>query len=157
MNSLNKNRGFTLVELITVMVIIGILAVAALPRFFDKNTFDARGFHDQVISTVRYAQKVAIAQHRFVCVEVVSNNIKVTYDPTPPSTTHTAITACPGGTDLTSPEGKSPFVINSPSVDVTLGAVSFNFDALGKPSAGATITVSGSNTITVEAETGYVH
>jgi len=156
-SSVAKGRGFTLVELITVMVIVGILAVAVLPRFFDKNIFDARGFHDQVISTVRYAQKVAIAKHRFVCVDVASDNIKVTYDSTPPSSAHTAITACPGGVDLTSPDGKSTFVITSPSVDVTLGAVNFYFDALGKPSAGTTITVSSSDTITIEAETGYVH
>ncbi|MEK7810720.1 MAG: prepilin-type N-terminal cleavage/methylation domain-containing protein, partial [Pseudomonadota bacterium] len=57
-----KQRGFTLVELITVMVIVGILAVVALPRFFDKNTFDSRGYADQVISTLRFAQKVAVAQ-----------------------------------------------------------------------------------------------
>jgi hypothetical protein len=30
------------------------------------------------------------------------------------------------------------------------------FDPLGRPSAGATLTVNGAGTITIEAETGYV-
>jgi MSHA pilin protein MshC len=43
--------GFTLVELIVVMIVVGILAVAAMPRFFD-NVFDERGFHDAAKSAV---------------------------------------------------------------------------------------------------------
>ena len=32
---MNKQNGFTLVELVAVIVLLGILAVAALPRFID--------------------------------------------------------------------------------------------------------------------------
>ncbi|MDP2758925.1 MAG: prepilin-type N-terminal cleavage/methylation domain-containing protein, partial [Sideroxyarcus sp.] len=61
-------RGFTLVELITVMVIVGILAVAVLPRFFTVSDFEDRGSADQVKSLLRFAQKTAIAQHTPVTV-----------------------------------------------------------------------------------------
>jgi MSHA pilin protein MshC len=153
----NRMGGFTLVELITVMVIIGILAVAALPRFIERNTFDSRGYYDQVISTLRFAQKTAIAQHRFVCVALAANSITLTYDTTPPSSTHTTAT-CPG-TNLTSPAGASPYTVMAPTADVTLsGGAAFSFDALGRASAAQSITVSGYGTaITVEADTGYVH
>jgi MSHA pilin protein MshC len=149
-----KNQhGFTLVELITVMVIVGIMAVAVLPRFFEKNTFDERGFHDQLISTLRFAQKTAIAQHRFVCVAFAANSITLTYDTTPPSSTHTTVT-CPG-TNLTSPTGETPYTVTAPSGVTISGGTSFSFDALGRASVAQNITAP-LPAITVEAATGYV-
>lgn len=151
-------RGFTIVELIMVMVIIGILATVAAPRFFDRNVFDSRGFYDQVISTLRYAQKAAIAQRRFVCVAFAANSVTLTYDPTAPSAAHPAAT-CPGS-NLTGPAGQSPYSVSSSNASFTATPAAFNFDALGKPSfaTAPSITVSGyTASITVEAETGYVH
>lgn len=151
-----NQRGFTLVELIAIMIIAGILAVAAIPRFFDRNTFESRGFYDQLISTLRYAQKTAVAQHRFVCVALAANSIILTYDPISPSATHVAAT-CPGS-NLTGPTGAAPYTVTAPSGVTMAGYTAFNFDALGKPSAAQSITLSGYSTaITVEAVTGYVH
>lgn len=152
-----RQHGFTLVELITIIVILGILAVAAAPRFFDHNVFDGRGFYDQVISTLRYAQKAAIAQRRFVCVEFTANTVKLTYDPIAPSTIHTAAT-CPG-TDLTDPAGQTPYILTSTNASVTLaGYTNFSFNALGRPDSPQDITVNSYAThIFVEQETGYVH
>jgi len=49
-------------------------------------------------------------------------------------------------------------VVDAPS-GITVADASFNFNALGSPSAGVTMGVTGDITrnITVEAETGYVH
>lgn len=142
------SRGFTLVELITIMIIVGILAVAAIPRFFERNTFDSRGFRDQVISTLRYAQKAAIAQHRFVCVTFTPNSIALSQG---------ANNTC--GTPLPSLSGQGNYIVTAPTVDVTLsGYADFSFNALGAPSVPQPgITVSGNPAIMVEAETGYVH
>src|SRR5450759_481254 len=71
----DNQRGFSLVELIMVMVIIGILAAVAAPRFFNANVFQSRGFADQVQASLRYAQKEAIAQHRNVCVAMTASDI----------------------------------------------------------------------------------
>jgi MSHA pilin protein MshC len=145
-------HGFSLVELITIMLILGVLGAVAMPRFFERSTFDARGFYDQVISTLRFAQKTAIAQHRFVCVAFAGNSLTLTFDQIPPSAAHTAA-AC--GNQLTDPSGKTPYIIAAPS-GVALAGANFSFDALGRASiAVAPITVDG-YTINIDQATGYV-
>ncbi len=143
-----RQSGFTLVELIMTMVIVGILAAVAAPRFFETSVFQSRGFADQVQATLRYAQKVAIAQRRFVCAAFTGNRITLTTG---------ATAAC--GTPLVSPTGDASYVINA-SAGATFTAVpaNFSFDALGRPSLAQTINITGAtNAIVVEAETGYVH
>ncbi|WP_028241189.1 pilus assembly FimT family protein [Stutzerimonas azotifigens] len=58
---MNDQRGFTLVELVMTIVILGILAAVAGPRFFDRSSFDGRLFFEETLSAVRYAQKLAVA------------------------------------------------------------------------------------------------
>jgi MSHA pilin protein MshC len=143
-----EQRGFSLIELIMVMVIVGILAVVVLPRFFDVNVFKSRGFADQVQATLRYAQKEAIAQHRFVCVAFTTNSITLTINTT---------ATCPGG-NLASLSGSTTTILTANPTSITFTGIptGFYFDALGKPSLSQTITIA-TYSIVIEAETGYVH
>lgn len=101
-----KARGFTLVELITVMVVIGILAVAALPRFFDRNVFEARGFLDETRALLSYAQKTAVAQRRTVCVALGAGGVALSIASLPNVNVCNTALALPnvprGGTGLVS-------------------------------------------------------
>lgn len=148
-----KHSGFTMVELVVVVFIVGVLAAVAAPRFFGKQAYSDRGFYDQTLAIMRYAQKSAIALRRNVCGNIASPTINLTY-----ASAAGSGSAC--NTNLPSPVGDtSPFTITAPSGVTLSPTTTITFTALGSvssASATTTITVS-SRTITVETGTGYVH
>lgn len=156
-------RGFTLIELIMVIVILGVLAVFAAPRIFNSGDFNARGFHDETLSLLRYAQKTAIAQRRTVCVTFTTTTATLTMASNP-STTDCSVPAAGG---LTGPRGETPAAIPSTARGITFSGTlsNFAFNGLGQPldAAGVLLTaqkeiqISNSTPVYVEANTGYVH
>lgn len=156
--------GFTLIELVMVLVMLGVLAVFAAPRVFNRGDFEARGFHDQTLSILRFAQKTAIAQRRTVCVAVGGSTVTLSI------ANAAAINSC--SVNLPGPTGEASLTAKS-GVSFSSIPVSFNFDGLGQPvevdtvvppppipvlSAIRVLQVANvSRSITVEAVTGYVH
>lgn len=154
-NKLNPGRdfvrqdGFSFIELVTVIVLVGIVSVAALPRFFDRNTFDTRGFYDQTLSTLRYAQKTAIAQRRLVCVTFpTAGSVQLRIA--------SAFGAAACDTDLQGLNGTTPYTITAPAGVVISGAAGFNFEPVGRTSTAVTAMTIGSYSITIDQETGHV-
>ena len=142
---MSARRGFSLIELVVVLVIAAILAALALPSFTDSET-RAVWYQEQVKAGIRYAQRQAVAQRRLVYVEVQASRLRLCY----------ALNAgaCDAAALLLQPAGGT-YEIDAPNATVTLAPPGvFSFDALGQ-SAGYGLTVGG-HPITVHAVTGHV-
>ena len=158
-----KASGFTLVELVVIMVILGILAVAVIPRFFD-NAFSERGFHDGVKAAIQHARKVAVGSRRYVCVAVVANGVALSLDPALPENNGNPV-ACNTPLNLPVPQPNCPAnQVCAPAGVALGGANEVIFDPLGRPvnankvalAAATMVTVTNQPNIIVQAESGWV-
>jgi MSHA pilin protein MshC len=156
-----SQSGFTLVELIMVMIVTGVLAIAVMPRFANVNDFDAVGYADQLESLFRFAQKAAIAQRQLVYLDFGASPPTISLASSSSSCAAGAAVVLPGGAPAT------------PKTTVTVqssGDTRICFNALGKPYAPAFTALASALTVTVkykdgsaakvfyvEPETGYVH
>ena len=74
------SRGFTMVELITIMIILGILAAVAIPRMNSAMGFRSVEFRDRVIASLRYAHKSATSHRRLVCATLTQTSVALDID-----------------------------------------------------------------------------
>jgi MSHA pilin protein MshC len=145
-----RTVGFSLMELVAVLVVMGVLAVVVMPRFWGS-TFDDARFFDESITALRHAQRSALTMQRTVCVGLTGTTVTLTFDATYGGAT------CPGA-NLPRPDGASPYLVTAPGGGGFIGVpASFRFDRVGSPSAAQTLSLSGGHQIVIEPVTGHVH
>jgi MSHA pilin protein MshC len=154
---MSRHGGFTLVELIAVMVVLGILSAVALPRMMNNQAFAGAVFHADVVSALRYAQKSAVSHRRLVCATLTATTVTLSMAALNPAT------AC--ATGLSSPDG-TPYQSKDASVQASgYPAGGLYFQPIGtitSDGAGATlysgiIAITGQGTpVTIVGATGYV-
>lgn len=153
-----RHKGFTMIELIVTMILIGILAAVALPRVNLINGFDEIGYRDQVIATLEFARKSAVAARRYVCAQRVGNSISLTIDSAIPEGRVAA--DCPRQQNLSLP-GSGANLISPRGATALGGFDSVVFDPLGRATltGGVNLTVTGDSVtiLTVDVGTGYVN
>ena len=146
-------RGFTLVEFIVVLVLVGILSAVGMAKMGSRQTFDSLGYFDSARQAVQYGRRVAVSQQRNVCVNVSSNGLSMT------QASSAGSSVCTVG--VIDPATGSAFNLVVPT-GIVLSGTSLQFDAQGRQTSGAAVTLSIigdglTRVVTVENETGYVH
>jgi MSHA pilin protein MshC len=150
-----KIRGFSLIELIVIIVLLSILSIVAIPRLFNKSAFDSAGFHLDLLSAIRYAQKNAIATGCDVQASVTASSRSYALNYRSGGTD----TSCGSGAfsdPVLHPQAQGNFTGTAEPGVVISNDLTIVFNSAGSPSAGGSVSI-GSKTITVEAVTGYVH
>ncbi len=139
-----KQRGFTIVELIMVIVILGIISAVAVPRFFDRKVFDERFYFEEVLSTVRYGQKLAVASGCSIAFQINASGYALNYN---------------GGDCGNGPVG-SDYVKSLPAGVAVTNTLTISFNSLGSVNetcpGGRCVATIGSHTFTVHAATGFI-
>lgn len=148
-----RHSGFTLVELVTTIILIAILSVVVLPRLMTSSSYSAFTLRDEFVSELRKAQLLAMNNG--------DSCYRIAVDATGYQLQGFIEKSCTGTPTLTETkqafEGRASLALDDDS------ATSFNvnFDRLGIASlgcSGACIQVIADETLTINIESeGYIH
>lgn len=138
-----------------VIVVLGILSANLAPKFFNFSTFQQRGFFDDTLGAIRYAQKLAVATGCNVQVTIAANQYQLKRPGASDRSRCSSTTAGDYTLAVPRPGTGDASYIGSQS-GVTLSDATIYFTAKGLASANALITV-GSRGISVVQDTGFVY
>jgi MSHA pilin protein MshC len=159
-----NNNGFTLVEVVIVLILVSILAVTAAKHFFGNSPYEAYTFRASLLSALRLTQQRAMQQtHSNFCHSLIINDHRYGI----PDRNNCAVT------DLSTLDinnlSKTSLIVDTNKYTVSFSIAGktnpsiVGFDAMGRPlndcDSGCDIQVSSeldNLTIRIESE-GYIH
>lgn len=156
-----RQTGFTLVELILVMVVMGLLAGVALPSLTNRQSQDEMTTRDELKATLRLARQVATSQGLPVCFMRTAAQWRLVYAAAGTCNWGGTAVVAPGAQD-TAAVGMAPdpVLFDLPSGVALVGSNTIQFDSRGRlvPYAvDANIRVGSTQAFIVSRETGFVY
>jgi len=168
LNNLNYQHelGFTLIELVAVIILISILSVAVLPKFFSSNGFEENTYRDELITKLRAIQLRSMQQTTDgeTCLQVQLETAPFSIG-LQATDNDAATPICGAGyegdtTTVTTIDSK-----HSINFTISEGLTNFRFSSLGQPEGCTavvpceiTITITGEESLGIEINReGYIH
>ena len=136
--------GYTLLELMAILIIVGILAAVLAPRFLGTSGFTGQTTADKLLAAARYAETLAQNQGVTTALTVGANSFSVTQ----------------GGVAVVSPTLQSAHLVIPLPAGVTITPqTTVNFVRPGIPSATPTFTITGTGfkASLYVTTTGYIY
>jgi len=156
-----KQSGFTLIELVIVIILTGILAATAIPKLMSNDDFEAQAYRDQLVQLLKTVQQQAMncdedcrdgrESNPYACHKVIIENDRF------------GIPANCNDTSLPTSFDVPQLGVSQAEADTS--AISFSthtieFDSLGVATrcAGCDISITGGQTLMIRIESqGYIH
>jgi MSHA pilin protein MshC len=159
----NENNGFTLIELIVVIMMLSILAVTVVPKFLSSKGFEEYTYRDELITKLRAIQLRTMQQtNNSKCQLIQVNASSIGLLATTPSATTCEASQLGESTTVTIDSN------HTVSFTISDGLSNFSFSPLGRPEATGcgntttpceiTVTVVGESSLTIKINSeGYIY
>lgn len=152
----HRTAGFTLPELLGVIVLTSVLAVFAMPSLDGVFGFRDEAWRSELIAALRHARQTAVAHRRLVCVSIATGGVSLRIAAANPAS------ACT--TPLVGLDGQSTYATGSGTATSLSPAGTVYFqpsgratvDAAGSTTSAWQITITGQTPIALLGETGHV-